>query len=314
MVALDSVASADRFELFRSTVNDLFCPMLIEPRGPSDRGFTGRVAAMHLGQVGLACVSTRAIVVRRRRQDIQRMSEAPYLVKFQARGESMWQQRGRTVHLKQGDFVLCSTAEPYSLTFVDSYEMPVLALSAPHIHRLTPDPDQFLGVRFSADDADCSILSSFVLQVVKKLGELTEPMIARVETNVLDLLAGVLSARADPTAASPAQLRTRILAYISDHLQDRRLSPVWIAQVFRISVRTLHGLFETEPATVERLIRKLRVAACAKALRESSDRSQSMTDIAALWGFYDLSHMSRAFRAELGLSPAAVRHEGYLPE
>ena len=309
VIALNSIAAADRFDYFSSTINNLFCPMLIEPRGPEDQSFAGSVTAARLGQVGLACVATGAIVVRRRREDIQRISAAPYLVKFQARGESIWQQRGRTVHLRAGDFVLCSTAEPYSLRFLQSYEMPVLALSAPHMKRLTPDPEQFLGVRFNGDDADCSILSSFVLQIVKRLGELTVPMVACIENNVLDILGGVLNARADAGAVNPAQLRASIRAYIASHLHDRRLSPSSLAPLFRISVRTLHALFESEPTTVERLIRKLRVAACVQAIQDPGGRSQTLTDIAAAWGFYDLSHMSRAFREELGQSPAALRCE-----
>ena len=60
-------------------------------------------------------------------------------------GESLWSQRGRDVHVRPGDFVVCSTAEPYALRFRGPYDMPVLVIPQSTMRQLTPDPDQFLG-------------------------------------------------------------------------------------------------------------------------------------------------------------------------
>jgi len=93
------------------------------------------------------------------------------------KGESHWSQRNKTVHLTPGDFVIASMAEPYSLQLFDDFEMPVLALTSRTMHTLTRDPDQFLGVRMAAEEADCGLLSSFVSQVVARISRLKEPMI-----------------------------------------------------------------------------------------------------------------------------------------
>jgi len=87
---------------------------------------------------------------------------------------------------------------------------------------LTPNPDQFLGVRMAGDDADCGLLSSFVAQVVARMSRLREPMISRVEANILDLLGGVLGARAAAGVVSTTQQLGQIKGYIERHLHDRR--------------------------------------------------------------------------------------------
>lgn len=301
----------ERFSFFQATVDRLFCPMQLQPRCAPWQAFDGCIEAANLGSVRLAKVATSACTVRRRSQDIAYVSDVSYLVKFQTKGESLWTQRDREVHLRPGDFVICSVAEPYLLRFRDAYEMPVLALTADTMRRLTSNPDQFLGFRMSREDADCGLLSSFVAQVVSRMSRLREPMIGRIEANILDLLGGVLSARTHGTLSAAQQI-SQIKAYLIDHLHDRRLGPAMIAAAFGVSTRYVHALFETEPMTMARYIRSLRVHACRRALEDHPAGEASLTDLALTWGFYDLSHMTRCFRAEFGITPSEVRTQAAL--
>lgn len=297
----------ERFGYFQAVVDRVFCPMHVAPRNATWETFGGRIEAADLGSVQLANVSGSPCAVRRRPEDIARITDAPYLVKFQLKGESLTSQRNREAHLRPGDFVICSTAEPYSLQFRDSYEMPVLALGAATMQRLTADPEQFLGVKMSGEDADCGLLSSFVAQVVARMSRLREPMIRRVEANILDLLGGVLAARTEQATLSAAQQLARIKAYVQEHLHDRSLGPATIAAAFGLSTRYVHALFEGEPMTVGRYVRSLRVHACRRMLESGTPPETSLTDVALTWGFYDLSHMSRCFREEFGTTPSEVR-------
>ena len=132
-------------------------------------------------------------------------------------------------------------------------------------------------------------------------------MIQRVEANILDLLGGVLSARAKQGVLTTGQQLSRIKAYIQEHLHDRRLGPAIVASAFGVSTRYVHTLFEGEPLTVGRYIRSLRVHACRRALESQARSDASLTDVALNLGFYDLSHMSRCFREEFGTSPGEFR-------
>jgi AraC-like DNA-binding protein len=306
--AIATVPQGRRFDYFQSVVDQVFCPMQVQPKGVSTQAFRGCVEATTLGRVRLARVATSPITVRRGGGDVGRITEAPYLVKFQLKGESFWTQRGREVNLRPGDFVISSMAEPYSLVFREDYEMPVLGLSPATMRHLTPDPDRFLGVRMAGEDADCGLLSSFIAQVVTRMSRLREPMISRVEANILDLLGGVLSARSGSGALSAEQQLGQIKAYIEAHLHDRRLGPSMIAAAFSISTRQLHSLFEAEPTSVGRYIRGLRLNACRRLLLErTAGSTRSLTDIALECGFYDLSHMSRCFRDQFGVTPREFR-------
>lgn len=295
----------ERFDSFTGLVDKMFCPMELDGSRMERDRFSARVDATNLRSVKLVRVVSTPVIVRRRAQDIARICDPPYLVKFQLRGESVWSQRGREVHARPGDFVICSTAEPYSLVFRGEYEMPVLVVPESTMRRLTPDPNQFLGLRMSGEDADCGLLSSFVAQVVARMHKLPDPMAHRIEANVLDLLGAVLAARARPGFVSREQLLSQVKVYIQDHLHDRHLGPATLAQAFSVSTRLIHTLFEDEPITVGKYIRSLRVNSCRYALENSDATRISLTDLALQWGFYDLSHMSRNFREVYGEPPSS---------
>ena len=67
----------------------------------------------------------------------------------------------------------------------------------------------------SGEDADCGLLSSFVGQVVARMNKLPEQMARRLEGNVLDLLGGVLAARAHRRSMTRSQQLAQIKAYIA---------------------------------------------------------------------------------------------------
>lgn len=305
-----NIAPHERFDYFAGVVDDLFSPTLCETSSASRQSFRCDVRSAEIGQLKIAKVSTDALCVSRRRRDIARISDAPYLVKFQLQGESLFTQRGNEAHLRPGDFVICSTAEPYHLRFDGPYQMSVLAVADNTMQRMLRNIDQLLGQRMPADDPSCGLLSSFVSVVVDKIESLPGPMAERVETNLLDLLGGVVSARTEATtiARQPAlDTLVKVRGFIDDNLRNRRLGPAMVASAFGISTRYLHKLFSAEPETLTRYIRRCRLEACRQTLIDPAAQSMSITEIALHWGFYDLSHMTRAFSSQFGASPSAFR-------
>ena len=302
-IPLIKLPTRQRFDAFQGLVDTAFCPMEIEATLQARQTFAARADSLTLGDVQLVRVATTPIRVRRQQKHIARIDAPPYLVKFQLYGQCLGSQRGREAHLRSGDFLICSTAEPYSLTFPAQFDMPVLVIPQSTMRRLTPDPDRFLGFRMSGEDADCGLLSSFVAQIAVRMSKLPPSMLHRIRANVLDLLGAVLSSRTPRVQMSRDQLLAQVKVYIQNHLHDRQLGPTTLSQAFSVSTRLIHTLFEHESETVGAYIRRLRVDGCKRALEASSSTDLSLTDLALRWGFYDLSHLIRSFRKEYGIPP-----------
>ncbi len=100
-----------------------------------------------------------------------------------------------------------------------------------------------------------------------------------------------------------------MLAFCRQNLHDANLSPQLVASHFGISVRTLHLRFEKLGQSFGRWLLENRLDACSKTLRDSYQRNCSISEIAYRWGFNDLSHFNKAFRARFGMTPSEARSE-----
>ncbi|MEM8785866.1 MAG: helix-turn-helix domain-containing protein [Pseudomonadota bacterium] len=96
-----------------------------------------------------------------------------------------------------------------------------------------------------------------------------------------------------------------IKEYIECYITDETLSAQTIADAFDVSVRHVYKLFEAEGQSVRRWVIRRRLERSAEDLRHGR---LSITDIAFKWGFKDLGHYSRAFRALFDETPSAHRN------
>jgi AraC-like DNA-binding protein len=102
-------------------------------------------------------------------------------------------------------------------------------------------------------------------------------------------------------------LRERIKQHVSDHLGDASLSVDAIALALNCSRRQLYNAFAEEPDGVAGYILRRRVEACRRAFDDRTQGQRSITDIALEFGFSNMAHFSRVFRAHLGLPPSDYR-------
>ena len=313
VIPLAEQPAVERFDYFSEVVSQTFCPMQCERPGVELGAFEANLSLARLDEFALTVIGSSPIDVRRRRSDISRVSDAWYLVKFQLEGEALICQREREAHLRPGDFVICSTAEPYSLHFPSRYREAVLAIPEHRLRERVRSPEEWLGRRMSADEPVNGLLSQFVTSLSDRLDRLDPAVTQRLEANVLDLLVTALQfgpeRRPETEDLAEEHLR-RVRSYIHLHLADAQLCPDRIAQAEGISTRYLHMLFRRQGESVSRYVQLQRLEACRRSLERQDLSAMSVTDIAFGWGFNDSSHFNRLFKAEYGITPKAWRLGG----
>lgn len=293
-------------------VDQTFCPMRLDPLNDvSSATFRGELHNTALNRLQLARIGSSALRVIRSKQDISQVSDGFYLVKFQIRGQSLVCQRGREAHLQPGDFVVCSSSEPYQLHFPDNYYQAVISIPQAMLQGMFHAPDDYLGVRMAGEFPVHGLLSQFVASLVQRIDSLDTGIVQRLEANLLDLLITSLHAEESitPRVNAAAQHLQRIKQFIAIHLKDPRLSPDFIACAEGISTRYLHMLFREQDSSVSRYIQQQRLEACHRALLNPALRQLSATDIALDWGFGDISHFHRCFKAKYQITPKQLRKQ-----
>jgi AraC-like DNA-binding protein len=149
------------------------------------------------------------------------------------------------------------------------------------------------------------------LSVAAKLPSLagrTDPITEQMVGNhVLDLI-GLSLARAIGSATcrvsnSRAFLLGQIRSAVEANLTDPDLDGQKVAAIVGITVRYANALLAEQDTSLHRLILSRRLSRCRFALEDPNQVHRTIAEIAQGWGFSDMTHFGRCFKAAHGVSP-----------
>jgi AraC-like DNA-binding protein len=286
---------------------------LTECRRVPDENFQARVSfrgfgALALSEIWSSTSPESLIRVTRTPREIRKDFKDHFLIWLMLAGETVLTQAGRQARIYAGDIVLQDQSQPLSLEFAKhSHALLINVPRALLTSRLPAAPD--LAARRIGAGSSLGQLAAMVFHRVSQFEETTDPgTVGRVGASALDLLATTLEAELTDSIVGDSRTRKRLeqaKRYILSNLHDPDLDLATIARSQGAAPRTLNRLFAAEGTTPVRWLWQQRLAASFRALAEG--HSGHVTDVALTYGFTDLSHFSRAFKAEFGRSPRAVR-------
>ncbi|QIS22793.1 helix-turn-helix domain-containing protein [Nocardia terpenica] len=280
--------------------------------GDSDRDFQAWLHSGDVGPLQMATVAGSAYYVLRTPELIRRNDMGRYLCAVVTEGQVGLEQDDRTALLNRGDVALVDSSRPFRYVgeaarrlVIVNFPHNLLPLGNDHVAQLT-------GTRMSGRSGTGALISSLLREMAQRLDD---PELAdnnRLATATVDLIAAGLATRLDRTALLPIETRENVLlssihAFIDRHLADPALSPDDIAAAHHINPRYLRKLFQAEGHTVTGWIRAQRLQRCRRDLLDPTLVDRPVAVIAARWGFLDLAHFTRTFRAAFGIPPAAYR-------
>jgi AraC-like DNA-binding protein len=155
------------------------------------------------------------------------------------------------------------------------------------------------------------VLAAHVAAVSSAIDAIEPAFRSGLVDRTVDLLAYTISSMQSGFGAATSTARRLLLAramqFIEAHAGDPFLAPADVAEALGISVGYLHRLFQSVDRSVSGYMREYRLGRCREQLASPLHAGEHITEIAMRWGFNDLPHFSRAFRASFGLSPREYR-------
>ncbi|NJO82171.1 MAG: helix-turn-helix domain-containing protein [Blastochloris sp.] len=206
--------------------------------------------------------------------------------------------------------LLWDSTQPMAFRFPRPLSKVTLFVPQEMLRARMPSVDACIGKPFSLHHGLGALVGSNLRALAGQGAHWDAEQAAVAVDTTLDLLA----AWAHPQSAthqtgSRQELRGRIQGYIERSLDDPALDPAAVASACGVSVRYLHLIFRETGTTVARYIRTRRLEVCRRELRRGG-RSISITELALRWGFSDVAHLSRAFKAQFGVSPRVYVDRG----
>lgn len=304
----DNVIPKERSAYWQEVVCNTFVPL--ECRLPTPEAFQGRLQASRLGELLVVDVSASQQTVVRDARRIGFSAEEFVLVSLAREGRSQVQQEGREAGLEAGDFAIYDTRRPYRLLFDGAFRQTVVQIPRASLQRRLGNLEYLTALPLSRNNPLERLVFDFFSGLAALDGQLPGDQQMRLGDQGLDLLAMALAERGRQQAPQGSR-RTALLFRIKDHVQahlgSAELSLAGVSACFGISSRYVNSLFQQEQTSFGRYLLASRLQRCARDLRDPALATRQVSEIAYRWGFSDMAHFSRVFRAQYGQPPREYR-------
>jgi AraC family transcriptional activator of tynA and feaB len=276
--------------------------------GPS---YHGDIRAGAVGDLLISEFACDPCEVSRSAIDVARGDCDDILLCMQLSGRSFFTQGGRQAVNEPGSFILLDTGCPFSIVFAERVRSVTFKIERQALEARIGNVCQLTAQTVSPEGAVGGLASGFLSMLPSRLDAIDESTATAVAEQALDLLALAASHELSGTQTSPSSVRStsllRLKSVIEARLRDPDLKPALVAAGAGISVRYANALLSEEGSSVERYIQHRRLERCRQSLAEPAQMHRMIGEIAFSWGFSDLSHFSRRFRAAYGMTPGDCR-------
>jgi AraC family transcriptional regulator, positive regulator of tynA and feaB len=303
------LADPDQFTYCREVICEAFAAL--NPRARTTGfDFQSAVLSSRIGEITCSTVDSQTQLVRRGRNEIRRDPINSVFINLQMTGICAVSQDGRECVVQPGQFTIVDNARPYQLRF--HKESSLLCIAVPRDLLLSRiSAPRLLCARSYDTRSGAGHIVASAMRGLWQAGETVDRRAAeRVILGVCELVAAAARCSELPQLCQSEMTRVNVLASAKELvlrcLDDPLLSAKMIANRLHVSTRTLHRAFENADTTLQEFVRNKRLARCAADLRNSADR-RPISEIALRWGFNDIPHFSRTFRAHFGMSAKELR-------
>jgi AraC-like DNA-binding protein len=276
--------------------------------GPS---YCGDIRSGCLDGLGVSAFACDPCEVSRSARDVARDDSDDILLCLQLGGRGSFTQEDRQASNERGSFLLIDTRRPFTIVFPERAESITFKIARAALEARLGNIAGLTARTFASDGAIAGLASGFLSMLPSRLDALDCAAASKLAEQVLDLVALAASTEFGQGGAALSSVRStalmRLKSAIEARLYDSTLRPAAVVTAAGISVRYANALLSQEGTSVERYILHRRLERCRQALEDTAQAHRMIGEIAFAWGFSDLSHFVRRFRARYGLTPGDYR-------
>lgn len=305
----DQVSPGDRVPYWTDWINRLFHGLKSDLYG--DTAFDGRIATAQAGDVVLSRLDSNRHRVLRSADQARRGQAGEAYLKIVApyEGCAGVGQKGRQAWVSPGEWSIYDTTDTYAVENPVRVEHLIVMLPKAQLAERGLAIDQLMARPLGGDGGIARVALETMRSAWRELPGMAPDSaraLGQMITHSVHLSLLELAGRGTAVTQREA-LRERIKQHVLRHLGDAGLSGESIAAALGVSRRALYNAFADEADGVAGFVQARRIEACRAAFDDARLAERSITDIALAFGFSNLSHFSRVFRARTGQAPSEYR-------
>jgi AraC-like DNA-binding protein len=272
--------------------------------------FEAKLCSATLDGLNLVSFETSSMTVSHTSRHAAQATGDELFVCRQLAGTLLLEQGYLEVALRSGDMALLDPRLPYRGRFSSGASLLVVKVPRRRLEARVGRTGSMIARRMRPERGENGLLSDF-LALLPSHADCLDLSAAMVAEQALDLLAVALAKasglRGPRVSSARLLVLLRLRSAIEANLTDRALSPAAVAAAVGVSVRYANAVLASENTSVARLIQTRRLERCRQALSDCTQAHRLISDIAYCWGFSDMTHFGRRFKAAYGLLPTEYR-------
>ncbi len=298
-----------RFDAWRRALNRSHLEWALSP--PTEPAFHARVRQRMVDGVRVVDCHCDPCTGWRRPPQIAHSDGAYFGILFELRGREVIRQDDREARLAPGDFVLWDSERAMEFRVLAPLHKLTLLVPKPRMQAVLGDAARYAGAVVPGSVPAGAMAADVLRRLARGISTIEDDAAAAVIDPVLGLLAAALMANHPASQPSPGHAESfrRVCHDIERSLGELTLTPSRLAAAHGVSLRYLHLVFAEQGTSVAGWIRQRRLWHCRRELLQPG-RGRTITEIAFRWGFNDMAHFSRAFKAQYGVAPRDLRRTG----
>ncbi|WP_169739789.1 helix-turn-helix domain-containing protein [Actinospica robiniae] len=278
---------------------------------PGDgRPVNARLDVWQLGGSYLFRAETSSVRMSRSEQQARRDPVPLLALAVQERGDGLHRQFTPLNRVHPGVLMAMDMTEPFEFSWSGqgasrAFMMPLEQLDVPS-RRLRQ------ALPHLARSPLYDLMTSHIVELFGAADALSaNAAAARIADAGIDLARALLASLSPDAAvrrdAAAQTLWARIREYVRQNLRDPGLDAASVAAAHNISLRKLYNVCAAADTSLEQMIIRRRLEGVRAELALPAARFRSIESIARGWGFRNISHFTRRFGQEFGLSPREWR-------
>jgi AraC family transcriptional activator of tynA and feaB len=279
---------------------------------PRNEPFDGSIVRGEIGTIGVSRIDSDPFEIHRGRKEIAYAHADNYFIHLQCSGRSTHLQDDRRAVIREGEFFLEDLRRPSIGSLQTQGSVFTIRATRGEIEARIGSTGRLVSHPMDSRQGVAGLAFGFLSLLPDRADELEGTVATKIAEQALDLVALAYSgiSQGGVALSSPrAAALTMLKATIGSRLHDPDLKPVAAAAAAGISVRYANALMAQEDTGLEAYIIARRLERCRRALGDPAQARRTIGDIAFSWGFSDLSHFGRRFKAEYGCAPGEYRRQ-----
>lgn len=273
--------------------------------------FEAEVGVGTLADIGFIRCAISPLTISRTADHIARAKTDDLLLCRLIAGTAAFEQDGREVILKPGDFTLLDPMLPYRGASPSGLDLLVLKFPRQDLEARLGKIGRMVARAMNPLDPETSLASSFLAMLPAHVGKMSQVAEDVIKHQTIDLIALSLAKAVQSGTPRISSARKLVLlkvhAAIERRLSDPALDGEGVAAAAGVSVRYANSVLAEEGTSIARYIQERRLARCRRALEDPQQAHRSLSEIAYGWGFSDMTHFGRSFRKAYGMLPSEYR-------